>query len=136
MFEVNFFGANRMIHAVLPSMRERRKGFIVTPRPSVDCDRFRRWATTTQRSSRSRNLSEALGREVEPVGIKVMLVEPSGFRTDWTGHSANESKRQIGDSVANGASRTQDRKATRKGPVGMCAAEHRLPRLRVVQPRR
>jgi hypothetical protein len=40
-------------------------------------------------------LSEALWQEIEPLGIKVVLVEPSGFRTDWAGRSANESKRQI-----------------------------------------
>ena len=36
-------------------------------------------------------------QEVEPLGIKVIVVEPSGFRTDWAGRSANESKRQIAD---------------------------------------
>jgi NAD(P)-dependent dehydrogenase (short-subunit alcohol dehydrogenase family) len=40
-------------------------------------------------------LSEALRKEVEPLGISVMVVEPSGFRTDWAGRSANESKIQI-----------------------------------------
>jgi NAD(P)-dependent dehydrogenase (short-subunit alcohol dehydrogenase family) len=45
-------------------------------------------------------LSEALWQEVEPLGIKVMLVEPSGFRTDWAGRSANESKKQIADYAA------------------------------------
>ena len=42
-------------------------------------------------------LSEALWQEVEPLGIKVMVVEPSGFRTDWAGRSAHESKVQIAD---------------------------------------
>jgi NAD(P)-dependent dehydrogenase (short-subunit alcohol dehydrogenase family) len=40
-------------------------------------------------------LSGALRQEVEPLGIKVMVVEPSGFRTDWAGRSANGSKLQI-----------------------------------------
>jgi NAD(P)-dependent dehydrogenase (short-subunit alcohol dehydrogenase family) len=42
-------------------------------------------------------LSEALWQEVEPLGIKVMLVEPSGFRTDWAGRSANETEYPIAD---------------------------------------
>jgi hypothetical protein len=37
---------------------------------------------------------------VEPLGIRVMVVEPSGFRTDWAGRSANESALQIADYVA------------------------------------
>ncbi|MEO8937526.1 MAG: hypothetical protein ABI277_13705 [Burkholderiaceae bacterium] len=35
-----------------------------------------------------------------PLGIRVMVVEPSGFRTDWAGRSANESKHQIDDYMA------------------------------------
>jgi hypothetical protein len=42
-------------------------------------------------------MSGALWQEVELLGIKVMVVEPSGFRTDWAGRSANESKQQIAD---------------------------------------
>jgi hypothetical protein len=41
-----------------------------------------------------------LWQEVEPLGINVMLVEPSGFRTDWAGRSANESKVRIADYAA------------------------------------
>jgi NAD(P)-dependent dehydrogenase (short-subunit alcohol dehydrogenase family) len=49
-------------------------------------------------------LSEALWQEVEPLGVRVMLVEPSGFRTDWAGRSANDSKRQINDYMATAGS--------------------------------
>ena len=45
-------------------------------------------------------LTEALWQEVEPLGIRVMLVKPSGFRTDWAGRSANESKVEIADYAA------------------------------------
>jgi NAD(P)-dependent dehydrogenase (short-subunit alcohol dehydrogenase family) len=45
-------------------------------------------------------LSEALWQEVEPLGIQVMVVEPSGFRTDWAGRSANETTHELADYVA------------------------------------
>jgi NAD(P)-dependent dehydrogenase (short-subunit alcohol dehydrogenase family) len=38
-----------------------------------------------------------LSLEVAPLGIKVLLVEPSGFRTDWAGRSANEAPQTIED---------------------------------------
>jgi len=97
MFEINFFGLSRMIDAVLPGMRQRRSGFIVNfssigglrSFPSVGYYNATKFAVE--------GLSEALWQEVEPLGIKVMLVEPSGFRTDWAGRSADQSKRQIPD---------------------------------------
>src|ERR1017187_965395 len=97
MFEINVFGLSRMIHAALPGMRKRRKGFIVNfssigglrSFPSVGYYNATKFAVE--------GLSEALWQEVEPLGIKVMVVEPSGFRTDWAGRSANESKKQIAD---------------------------------------
>jgi NAD(P)-dependent dehydrogenase (short-subunit alcohol dehydrogenase family) len=100
MFDINVFGLSRMIQAVLPGMRSRGKGFIVNfssigglcSFPSVGFYNATKFAVE--------GLSEALWQEVEPLGIKVMLVEPSGFRTDWAGRSANESKRIIVDYAA------------------------------------
>jgi len=62
-------------------------------------------------------LSAALRQEVEPLGIQVMVVEPSGFRTDWAGRSANESKEQIDDYAATaGSVRAMVRAASGKQP--------------------
>jgi NAD(P)-dependent dehydrogenase (short-subunit alcohol dehydrogenase family) len=117
MFEINVFGLSRMIHAVLPGMRKRRQGFIVNfssigglrSFPSVGYYNATKFAVE--------GLSEALWQEVEPLGIKVMLVEPSGFRTDWAGRSANESKKQIADYAATaGAWRKQVRAISGKQP--------------------
>ncbi|MEI9955725.1 MAG: SDR family NAD(P)-dependent oxidoreductase [Ferruginibacter sp.] len=44
--------------------------------------------------------SEALMKEVAPLGIKVTVIAPSGFRTDWAGRSANNTKIVIDDYVA------------------------------------
>ena len=127
MFEINVFGLSRMIHAVLPGMRKRRKGFIVN---LSSIDGLRSFPATGYYHATKfavEGLSEALWQEVEPLGIKVMLVEPSGFRTDWAGRSANESKRQIDDYVATaGARRSQSRSLSGKQPGDPVRAAHAI----------
>ena len=100
MFEINVFGLGRMIHAVLPGMRKRHKGFIVNFSSIGGLRSFPSIGYYNATKFAVEGLSESLWQEVEPLGIKVMLVEPSGFRTDWAGRSANESKRQIDDYAA------------------------------------
>jgi NAD(P)-dependent dehydrogenase (short-subunit alcohol dehydrogenase family) len=97
MFEINFFGLSQMIHAVLPGMRQRRSGFIVNFSSIGGLRSFPAVGYYNATKFAVEGLSEALWQEVEPLGIKVMLVEPSGFRTDWAGRSADESKRHISD---------------------------------------
>ncbi|QVL34032.1 oxidoreductase [Telmatocola sphagniphila] len=127
MFEINVFGLSRMIHAVLPRMRKLRKGFIVNfssigglrSFPSVGYYNATKFAVE--------GLSESLWQEVEPLGIKVMLVEPSGFRTDWAGRSASESKRQIEDYAATaGKWRAKVRALSGKQPGDPIRAAHAI----------
>jgi NAD(P)-dependent dehydrogenase (short-subunit alcohol dehydrogenase family) len=127
MFEINVFGLSRMIHAALPGMRKRRNGFIVNfssigglrSFPSVGYYNATKFAVE--------GLSESLWQEVEPLGIKVMLVEPSGFRTDWAGRSANESKRQIDDYAATaGTWRSKVRAISGKQPGDPVRAAHAI----------
>jgi len=97
MFDINLFGATSVIDAILPGMREKRSGSIVNissigglcSAPSLGYYSATKFALE--------GMSEALRQEVEPLGIKVMVVEPSGFRTDWAGRSANDSKHRIED---------------------------------------
>lgn len=97
MFEVNVFGLARMIHLVLPGMRARRRGHIVNIAsigglrafPAVGYYNATKFAVV--------GLSEALALETAPLGIHVTIVEPSGFRTDWAGRSANEAPDEIAD---------------------------------------
>lgn len=97
MFDVNVFGMGAMIRAVLPGMRERRQGFIVNVSSIGGLRSFPAigWYNATKFAVEG--LSAALWQEVEPLGIRVMVVEPSGFRTDWAGRSAHESAVQIAD---------------------------------------
>ena len=97
MFETNFWGLSAMTRAVLPKMRERRSGVIVNVssiggfvgNPGVGYYNATKFAVN--------GFSEALKKELEPLGIKVLLVMPSGFRTDWAGRSAGDAPSTIGD---------------------------------------
>ncbi|MEU9558151.1 oxidoreductase [Streptomyces fumanus] len=96
LFDVNFHGVARVIHAVLPGMRARRSGTIVNltsigglvGHPAVGYYCATKFAVE--------GLSESLRHEVEPLGIKVMTVEPSAFRTSWAG-SSQETQNPIAD---------------------------------------
>ncbi len=97
MFEINVFALGRMSAAVLPVMRRQRRGCIVNIsslagiRPSAGLGYYNATKFAVI------GLSGALRQEVEPLGIKVIVVEPSGFRTDWAGRSAKESPRRVED---------------------------------------
>ena len=127
MFEINVFGLSRMTRAVLPGMRHRRKGSIVNFSSIGGLVSFPATGYYHATKFAVEGLSEALWQEVEPLGIKVMLVEPSGFRTDWAGRSANESKRQIDDYAATaGARRSQSRAHSGKQPGDPVRAAHAI----------
>ena len=117
MFDVNVFGLGRMTSAVLPGMRQRRSGFIVNLSSIAGIRSFPGLGYYNATKFAVEGLSEALWQEVEPLGIKVMVVEPSGFRTDWAGRSANESAQQIADYAATaGEKRRQLRTVSGKQP--------------------
>lgn len=100
MFEINFFGLAAVTNAVLPIMRAQRSGHIVNISsiggmvafPGVGFYNATKFAVT--------GYSEALAKETAPLGIKVTVVAPSGFRTDWAGRSANNTTIVIDDYAA------------------------------------
>ena len=117
MFDVNVFGLGRMISAVLPGMRKQRSGCIVNLSSLAGLRSFPALGYYNATKFAVEGLSEALWQEVEPLGIKVMVVEPSGFRTDWAGRSADESATQIDDyQPTAGLKRSQLRAASGKQP--------------------
>ncbi|MCU1527854.1 MAG: short chain dehydrogenase [Frondihabitans sp.] len=96
-FEVNVFGAVALIQAVLPGMRQRRKGRIIgitsvgglTTSPGLSFYHGSKFAME--------GILEALGKEVTGLGIFVTAVAPGPFRTAWSGHSMSHAERRIGD---------------------------------------
>ncbi|HEY3133026.1 MAG TPA: oxidoreductase [Gemmatimonadaceae bacterium] len=97
MFEINFFGLSRMTRAVLPIMRGQRGGHIVNISSIGGLRSFPALAYYHATKYAVEGFSESLALEVAPLGIKVTIVEPSGFRTDWAGRSAKERTTPIAD---------------------------------------
>ena len=95
MVETNFFGLARMIHEVLPGMRRRRRGSIVNISSIGGLVGFPGVGYYCATKFAVEGLSESLSKEVVPLGIKVLVVEPGPFRTDWAGRSLKRSSRQI-----------------------------------------
>jgi NAD(P)-dependent dehydrogenase (short-subunit alcohol dehydrogenase family) len=99
MVETNFFGVARMLHAVLPGMRRRRRGSIVNISSIGGLVGFPGVGYYNATKFAVEGLSESLAKEVAPLGIKVLLVEPGPFRTDWAGRSLKKAGQQIPEYV-------------------------------------
>ena len=97
MFEINFFGLSSMTRAVLPVMRKQRSGHVVNISSIGGLRSFPALAYYNATKYAVEGFSESLALEVAPLGIKVTIVEPSGFRTDWAGRSASETRSGIAD---------------------------------------
>lgn len=97
MFEINFFGLANMTNAVLPYMRQQRSGHILNVASIGGLRSFPAVGFYNATKYAVDGLSEALYKEVTPLGIKVTVICPSGFRTDWAGRSANNTSIKIED---------------------------------------
>jgi NAD(P)-dependent dehydrogenase (short-subunit alcohol dehydrogenase family) len=115
MFETNFFALAAMTRLVLPGMRLRRSGHIVNissigglvGNPASGYYNATKFAVE--------GLSQALAKEVGPLGIRVSLIEPGPFRTDFQGRSMTSVAKPI-DAYAQtaGARRAQLRASSGK----------------------
>ncbi|HYG88999.1 MAG TPA: oxidoreductase [Azospirillum sp.] len=97
MFETNVFGLAAVTRAVLPGMRARRRGHIVNISSQGGLVGFPGSGYYAATKFAVEGLSEALSKEVAPLGIRVLLVEPGPFRTDWAGRSLKQSPTFIDD---------------------------------------
>ncbi|HJP76108.1 MAG TPA: oxidoreductase [Pseudonocardiaceae bacterium] len=86
--EANFFGVVNVTRAALPVLREQRSGYFIQfssiggrvgGTPGIAAYQAAKFAVE--------GFSEVLANEVAPFGVKVTIVEPGAFRTDWQGSS-------------------------------------------------
>jgi NAD(P)-dependent dehydrogenase (short-subunit alcohol dehydrogenase family) len=97
MFETNVFGLISLTQALLPQFRERRSGNIVNLSSIGGLVGLPGWSMYNATKFAVEGLSEALGVELEPLGIHVTIIEPGPFRTEFLGTSGKKSEDQIPD---------------------------------------
>ncbi|MFB7270920.1 oxidoreductase [Streptomyces sp. NPDC056244] len=125
VYETNVFGTLNVLRAVLPGMRRRRSGHIINISSVGGFTGTPGWGIYASTKFAVEGLSEALAAEVAPLGIKVTLVEPGFFRTDFLDASSLRTEgRQIDDyDATSGATRTAsaDRNHTQPGDPAKAA---------------
>src|SRR4051794_23711850 len=87
-FDVNVFGVLDVLRAVLPVMRAQRSGHVVQMSSVGGVIATLGGSAYAATKFALEGLSEGLALEVAPLGIRVTLVEPGPFRTDFAGRSA------------------------------------------------
>lgn len=96
-FDVNVFGAVAMMKAVVPFMRERRRGRILNITSMGGHITMPGIAYYCGSKFALEGISETLGKELAPFGIAVTAAAPGSFRTDWAGRSMTRTPRSIAD---------------------------------------
>ena len=92
LFDTNFFGVVDTIKAVLPGMRAQGSGHVIniSSMTGLVANPPNAYYSSTKFALEA--LTEALSKEVGPLGIKVTAVEPGAFRTDWAKRSMHETR--------------------------------------------
>jgi NAD(P)-dependent dehydrogenase (short-subunit alcohol dehydrogenase family) len=97
MFETNFFGLVRVTRAFLPHFREQRSGHILNLSSISGLIGNQGSGYYNASKFAVEGFSEALAVEVAPLGIKVTIIEPGPFRTDFLGRSGVMAASRIAD---------------------------------------
>ena len=97
MFETNVFGLLRVTRAFLPHLREQRGGHILNLSSIGGAVASAGMGYYNASKFAVEGLSEALAAELAPLGIRVTIVEPGPFRTDFLGRSVVVAEKRIAD---------------------------------------
>ena len=85
--DTNFTGAAWVIAAALPALRRRGGGRVINVSSQSGLIGYAGLSVYSASKFALEGLSESLQAELAPFGIKVTIVQPGGFRTDWAGRS-------------------------------------------------
>lgn len=100
--ETNYFGPLNVIRAVLPILRQQRSGCIVNLGAAAALANYAGFGIYGGAKAALELMSESLSAELRPLGIKVMLVQPGPFRTDFLARGLEKAAHKI-DDYANSA---------------------------------
>ena len=96
-FEVNCFGTLNLTKAMLPHFRQKKSGHILNVSSVGGFTSFPGTGIYSATKFAIEGYSEALAKEIVPLGIKLTLVEPGAFRTEFAGDSLATPDEQIDD---------------------------------------
>lgn len=94
-FQTNFFGALNVIRAALPGMRARGEGHFVMLSASAAIANYPGLSVYGATKWALEGLAESLAAEVRPLGLRVTIVQPGPFRTDFVTRSFERARRSI-----------------------------------------
>jgi NAD(P)-dependent dehydrogenase (short-subunit alcohol dehydrogenase family) len=97
VFETNVLGLIRVTRAFLPQFRKQRSGHIINLSSMAGLAGGAGWGYYNASKFAVEGFSEALAGEMAAIGVKVTIVEPGPFRTDFLGRSGVIAKREIAD---------------------------------------
>jgi short-subunit dehydrogenase len=108
VFEANFFGTLKLTQTFLALFREQKSGHIIQISSHGGFKAFAGFGIYNASKFAVEGFSEALAQEIAPLGIKLTIVEPGPFRTNFAGGSLRHSKAII-DAYANTAGTFKER---------------------------
>ncbi len=95
--ETNFFGPLQVIRAALPILRAQKNGHIINISAAAAISNYPGFGIYGGAKAALELMSESLRAELAPLGIKVTLVQPGPFRTDFITRSLDKAGKHISD---------------------------------------